>query len=123
MARSKPWYKTWEEWSHDPDMLQLSLSEQGAWWRLYALGHRCNDSGRLTGPNGRPLDRTAQLTAMHLSGVQEARAYDNMVAKRLKHGALRWDGDTLVIVNYEEEQSLSASDTKEAVAERARTLP
>jgi len=120
MSHPKPWYKSWARWAHDPDMLELSLSETGAWWHLYALGHECNDGGRLTGPNGNPLDRLAQLDAMHLRGIQEARAYDNMVAKRLKHGALRWDGSVLVIVNYEEEQSLSASETREAVAERAR---
>jgi hypothetical protein len=60
------------------------------------------------------------LDAMHIKSIQDVRAYDSMLAKRLKQGALSWEDEVLLVTNYHEEQEIAPSDTKQSVKDRVR---
>jgi hypothetical protein len=118
MLRPKPWLKMWASWQHDTNLLKLTDAEVGLWWRLYTLAHDCSRDGRLLDEYEKPLDRQAILNAIHVKTITSTRSYDSMIAKRLKQGAIQYDGETLVIINYVAEQSLVASDTPDAIRDR-----
>lgn len=110
----------WNEWLHDPFMVSLTLSETGAWWRLYGLAHDCQAEGKLVSNYGTPLSMKAILETLHITNPGECRAFTNMVEKMVTEGRLHWEGQTLTITNYAAEQRKTPSEQPATVAERVR---
>jgi hypothetical protein len=134
MSRDKPWLKMWTEWLGDIKMDRLSLAEQGAWWRLYALAHECghrdekrvgrDKKGKLTGGlvvAGQPLSLAEIMKSLKITEELDKATFNQMVEKMINAGNLHWKDDTLFITHYENEQR-AATDTKEAIRQRVRDL-
>lgn len=119
MARTKPWAKLWVGWYHKPDWLSLSLGEKGAWWLLYSLAQELESDGRMVS-NGSPMTLRDISRALHIEERADRDIFRRMVTKRVAQGGLHWDGDTLVLTDFANEQARTPSKEKEAVAERVR---
>lgn len=111
MAISKPWYKTWSSWLSDPDLARLNLGQVGAWWKLYALAHKCGAGGQLVTESGRPLTIEEICRSLHISDSAEVKVFKNMVEKQLDAGSLCWEDDILTVTHYSEEQETSTTGT------------
>ncbi len=119
MPDAKPWLKMWVEWIDDPKMDRLSLEEQGAWWRLVSLAHRCAAGGRII-TGGVSLSVEEILKTLKVSDPHEQEAFRRMVDKMTSWGSLQKDGGALFITNYKKRQEMIPSNTPEAVAARQR---
>ena len=109
----------WLEALDDPKLTRLSLAERGAWWGLLKLAGKCAAGGKLiSGGVGLELDEIAD--ALHIKTSDDRQALESMITKMEKRGSLKWNGDVLVIVHYEERQRIPPSARPEAVAERVR---
>ncbi len=118
MAQYKPWLKMWVEWLHDPKMLKLTLAEAGAWWKLVTLARECGDDGRLVNGHGAPLDLKDIMATCHITSSAACKAFHAMLKKMESDKSLKWDGTTLVIINFKKRQEKTASETPEAVRDR-----
>lgn len=112
----------WVEWLHNSDMVGLNLAEVGAYWQLYAFAHSCDDDGRLVSESGQPLNLERIQLNLHVKQGHDSRAFASMVNKLVSSGYLNWDGETLVVTHYKEEQEpttdSSIKGTKEALRRR-----
>ncbi len=115
---AKPWLKMWVAWLHDARMVQLTLAERGAWWSLYTYAHLCGEGGRIISADGRPVDRKTLLDLLHIKTIAETRIFDSMCQKMLEIGSLQLDGEIMLIAEYENEQTLVPTDTKESIKSR-----
>jgi len=126
MSRDKPWLKMWTEWLGDVNMDMMSLAEQGSWWRLYAYAHECGhqtekgrklvfDGGLIVA--GRPLSLAEIMKRLKITDELDRAIFNQMVDKMLSVDYLKWNGDTLYVTHYENEQRAS-TDTKEARRQR-----
>ena len=120
MPRAKPWLKMWVSWVDDPQYLRLTMAEQTAYWRVYALAHRCNAGGFLITDSGSPLSMEEIATTLHIVSSQDTKALKSMLEKMDKEREIFIKDGALFITRYEEEQALRPSDTKEAMADRQR---
>lgn len=116
----KPWLKMWGEWIDDPKINHLSLSEQGAWWRLVTLAHRCNADGALVYGNGQPLTLDDIVEAIRCTNRKNRKVFDSMMAYMTDKSSLHWKDGALVVTNLIKRQEKAASETAEAVRERVR---
>jgi DnaD/phage-associated family protein len=117
----KPWLKMWIEWIHDFKMDGLSLSQQGAWWRLIALAGEleAHNDGRLDSRGGGvPLSINAICKNLKIANKVDRKTFDAMLSYMIEEGSLRWDGKCLVISQFAKRQSQAPSETKEAVRRR-----
>lgn len=122
MPSIKPWLKMWGEWIDDPKMNHLSLSEQGVWWRLVTLAHRCDADGALVYGNGQPLALDDIAKAIRCTDRKSRSVFDSMLAYMTDKGSLHWEDGTLVVTNLKRRQEKAASETPEAVRERVRSF-
>jgi len=116
----KPWLKMWGEWIDDPKMNHLNLSEQGVWWRLVTLAHRCNADGALVYGNGQSLTLDDIIEAIRCTNRKNRNVFDSMMTYMTDKGSLQWKDETLVVTNLKKRQEKAASETPEAVRERVR---
>lgn len=119
MPGAKPWLKMWVSWIDDPKMDRLSLEEQGAWWRLVSLSHKCAAAGALVS-GGAPLTIDDMLKTLKVVAAREQGAFRQMVDKMTQWGSIHHNGESFVITHYTEEQEMVPSNSNEAVAARQR---
>ncbi|GAI86835.1 unnamed protein product, partial [marine sediment metagenome] len=110
----------WGEWIDDPKMNHMSLPEQGAWWRLVTLSHRCNADGALVYGNGQPITLDDIVEAIRCTNRKNRKVFDSMMAYMMDKGSLHWEDKILVVTNLKKRQEKVASETPEAVRERVR---
>ncbi|GAI59382.1 unnamed protein product, partial [marine sediment metagenome] len=115
-----PWLKMWISWVDDPKYLRMTMAEQTAYWRLYALAHRCNAGGLLVTDSGSPLSVKEIANILHIISSQDTGALKSMLEKMDKEREIFIKDGALFIARYEEEQARRPSSTKEAVADRQR---
>ena len=120
MAKFQPWLKMWVEWIDDPGMLDLSLAEQGAWWRLVTLAKKCGADGHLVKGHGAPLSLDQIADALRIRTTADRRVFDSMVEKMTDQVSLHWNHATLIITHFAERQAKTTSETPEAVRARVR---
>ena len=125
MPGDKPWLKMWTEWIGDAKMDRLSLSEQGAWWRLVSLAHECghlDEKGERDGAlvvAGTPLSLAEIMKSLKITEALDKAIFNQMLDKMKIAGSLHWNANTLVVTHYEERQR-AITDTKEDRARRQR---
>jgi len=120
VARFKPWLKMWVEWIDDLKMLDLTLAEQGAWWRLCSLAQKCAADGALVKDNGAPLSLDEIASALRIKTKANRKVFDAMIQKMTDQDSLHWNSNTLVITHFAERQARTASGAPEAVRDRVR---
>jgi len=120
MAKFKPWLKMWISWVDEPKYLRMTMAEQNAYWRVYALAHRCNAGGLLVTDSGSPLSVKEIANTLHIISSQDTKALKSMLEKMDKEREIFVKDGALFVASYEESQALSPSNTKEAMAERQR---
>ncbi|GAI96765.1 unnamed protein product [marine sediment metagenome] len=114
-----PWIKMWLADLDEPKLTRLSLSERGAWWGIYQLAGKCDADGKIiSGGEGLNIDEIAD--ALHIKTAEDRKSLESMIAKMERRGALKWNQEALIIVDYEERQRIPPSSRPEAVAERVR---
>ena len=113
------WIKMWLEALDDPKLTRLTLAERGAWWSLLQLAGKCNAGGKLVS-GGQGLNMGEIVDALHIKTSNDRQALESMISKMEKRGSLKWNGDVLVVVHYEERQKIPPSARPAAVAERVR---
>lgn len=114
-----PWLKMWIESLDDPKLTRLSLAERGAFWGLLALAGKLGTGGKLVSSN-QGLDMDEIADALHIKSPEDRQALESMIVKLEKRGSLKWNGDVLVIVHWEERQRKPPSAAPAAVAQRVR---
>lgn len=117
MPRAKPWLKMWVEWVDQAEFLRLTLAEQGAYWRVYVLAHRCNDDGLLS-TSGSPLTVAEIRNILHMATEPDISILTSMLDKMEEAGKIIKEAGYLKVVDYREDQSLSPSTTDDAVLDR-----
>jgi DnaD/phage-associated family protein len=120
LANPKPWLKMWGEWLDDPKMLKMNLAEQGVWWRLVSLSHRCNADGRLVHGSGQPLSLDEIADAIRCLEGRNRKTFDSMFEYMSSKNSIHWEDDTFIITNLKKRQEKVASETPEALRERQR---
>ena len=120
MSRNKPWLKMWTEWLNDPKMDNLTLAEQGAWWRLVTLAHECDAEGALVKGSGNHLTLKEMTKTLKITDPDEVRAFNSMVDKMKQEESLHWENEVLVVTNYTKRQALTPSELPDAVIQRQR---
>ncbi|GAI94271.1 unnamed protein product, partial [marine sediment metagenome] len=120
MAKFQPWLKMWVEWLDDIKMLDLSLAEQGAWWRLVTLTKKCAADGALVKDNGAPLSLDEIASTLRIKTKADRKVFDAMIRKMTVQGSLHWDSNALVVTHFAERQAKTTSETPEAVRDRVR---
>jgi len=120
MAKFKPWLKMWVEWIDDLKMLDLTLAEQGAWWRLCALAQKCAAGGALVKDNGTPLSMDEIASTLRIKAGADRKTFDAMIQKLSTQGSLHLNSNALVITHFAERQARVASETPEEVRVRVR---
>ena len=114
-----PWIKMWLEALDDPKLTRLSLAERGTWWGILQLAGKGDAGGKLlSGSLGLDMDEIAD--ALHVKTSDDRQALESMVVKMEQRGSLKWNGNILVIVHWEDRQRIPPSARPEAVAERVR---
>lgn len=114
-----PWLKMWVESVDDPKVTGLSLAERGAWWGLLGLAGKLGAGGKLVS-SGQSLDMEEIADALHIKGTGDRQALESMITKMEKRRSLKWNGNVLVIVNWEKRQRKPPSAAPAAVAQRVR---
>ncbi|GAI93134.1 unnamed protein product, partial [marine sediment metagenome] len=120
MARPKPWLKMWTEWVHDPKMLNLTLAEQGAWWRVVSLAHECNAGGGLVKGNGAPLTIKEIAKTLYMTAPEDFEVMKSMNNKMVEAGSLAWNHGILTVIHLNDRQEMMPSETPEARRNRVR---
>ena len=120
MAKYKPWLKMWVEWIDDLKMLDLTLAEQGAWWRLVTLAKKCAADGPLVKDNGAPLSLDEIASTLRIITKADRKVFDAMIEKMTDQGSLHWNHNTLIITHFKDRQARTTSKTPEAVRDRVR---
>ena len=119
MSRPKPWLKLWTEWIHDPKILALTLAEAGAWCKVLTLAQELQAGGHLVRGSGNPLSLEEIATCLHVNNA-DISVFSSMFTKMEKEGSISREDGIFTVVNFEERQSLTPSETKDAVRERVR---
>lgn len=120
MAKFKPWLKMWVDWLDDLKMLDLSLAEQGVWWRLCTLAQKCATDGALVKDNGAALSLNEIASTLRIKTKPDRKVLDSMIRKMTNQGSLHWNSNSLVITHFAERQAKTPSEAPEAVRERVR---
>jgi len=120
MAKFQPWLKMWVEWIDDLKMLDLTLAEQGAWWRLVTLAKKCAADGALVKDNGTPLSLDEIASTLRIKTKTDRKVFDAMIRKLTDQGSLHWNDNVLVVTHFAERQAKTSSQASEAVRERVR---
>ncbi|MBA7681753.1 hypothetical protein ES703_90093 [subsurface metagenome] len=120
MAKYQPWLKMWVGWVDDIKMLDLTLAEQGAWWRLVTLAKKCTADGLLVKDNGDPLSLDEIASTLRIKSKADRKVFDAMIQKMADQGSLHWDSNVLVVTNFAQRQARTTSETPEAVRDRVR---
>jgi len=120
MAKFQPWLKMWVEWIDDLKMLDLTLAEQGAWWRLVTLAKKCAADGALVKDNGTPLSLDEIAGTLRIKTKADRKVFDAMIQKMTDQGSLHWNDNALVVTHFAERQAKTSSQASEAVRDRVR---
>ncbi|GAH39858.1 unnamed protein product, partial [marine sediment metagenome] len=120
MAKFQPWLKMWVEWIDDLKMLDLTLAEQGAWWRLVTLAKKCAADGALVKDNGTPLSLDDITSTLRIKTKADRKVFDAMIRKMIDQSSLHWNDNALTITHFAERQAKTSSQASEAVRERVR---
>lgn len=98
MAYEAPWIRAWRDFLGDAKVLQLTLAEEGAWWRLLLLA---NSEGNVSG--------NAMMVAPLLRMGQEEAA--TFIGKLIGLGMTRCENGHIVICHWKERQYFSDYST------------
>jgi len=120
VAKFKPWLKMWVEWIDDIKILELTLAEQGTWWRLCTLAQKCAADGALVRDDGAPLSLDEIADILRIKAGDDRKALASMIQKMTTQGSLRWNSKTLFVIHFAERQAKTSSETPEAVRDRQR---
>jgi len=120
LAKPKPWLKMWVEWIDDLKMINLSLAEQGAWWRLLTLAQKCAADGYLIMRNESPLSLDEIANNLRIRAKADRKVFNSMIEKMIDLNSLHWDSGALVVTHFAERQAKTSSETPEAVRDRVR---
>jgi len=110
----------WVTWIHDPKMLNLTLAEQGAWWRLLALAQECGADGDIVKGNGASMSLDEIAICIHLTRKRDRADFNSMIEKMIGLSSLHWNHDTLIVTHFADRQAQVPSDAREAVRGRVR---
>ena len=108
----------WVEWLDDLKMLDLTLAEQGAWWRLCALAQKCAADGALVKDNGSPLSMDEIASTLRIKTRADSKVLDTMIQKMTDQGSLHLNHTTLIITHFKDRQARTTSQSPENVRDR-----
>jgi hypothetical protein len=108
VAHEAPWIRAWRDFLGDPKMMNLSLAEEGCWWRLLLMA---NGKGLVKGPAG-------SLATLLRIGQEEAYEFISKL-KKLEMVVSNGDGN-IKICKWKERQFFSDHSTPRVQKHRTK---